>query len=71
MIYTFDVKQGSEDDFVESWLAPTELFKEHAGNGGSRLHKAAIGNFVAYAQAQPSDFGTSGGKIARGSWSYT
>ena len=50
MIYTFDVKQGSEDDFVESWLAPTELFKEHAGNGGSRLHKAATGNYVAYAQ---------------------
>ncbi len=50
VIYTFDVKPGSENDFVEAWSALTELFKEHAGSGGSRLHKAAAGNYVAYAQ---------------------
>jgi len=50
VIYTFDVKPGAENDFVEAWSALTELFKEHAGSGGSRLHKAAAGNYVAYAQ---------------------
>ena len=50
VIYTFDVKPGSENDFIQSWSTLTELFKEHAGSGGSRLHKAAAGNYVAYAQ---------------------
>ena len=50
VIYTFDVKPGSENDFVEAWSALTELFKEYAGSGGSRLHKSAAGNYVAYAQ---------------------
>lgn len=50
VIYTFDVKPGAENDFVEAWSALTELFKEHAGSGGSRLHKASTGSFVAYAQ---------------------
>ena len=30
VIYTLDVKPGSENDFVEAWSALTELFKEHA-----------------------------------------
>ncbi len=50
VIYTFEVKPGSENDFVKAWSALTQLFKEHAGSGGSRLHKAATGNYVAYAQ---------------------
>ena len=50
VIYTFEVKPGSENDFVKAWSALTQLFKEHAGSGGSRLHKAATGNYVAYPQ---------------------
>ena len=50
VIYTFEVKPGSENDFVKAWSALTQLIKEHAGSGGSRLHKAATGNYVAYAQ---------------------
>jgi hypothetical protein len=50
VIYTFYVKPGAENDFVKAWSALTELFKVHAGSGGSRLHKASNGNYVAYAQ---------------------
>jgi len=50
VIYTFEVKPGAENDFVKAWSALTQLFKEYAGSGGSRLNKAATGNYVAYAQ---------------------
>ena len=50
VIYTFYVKPGAENDFVKAWSALTELFKEHAGSGGSRLHRDPSGTYVAYAQ---------------------
>lgn len=49
-IYQFQVKPGKEADFVEAWKQVTEGIKKYRGGLGSRLHRDAEGNFIAYAQ---------------------
>lgn len=50
VIYTFKVKPGLEEGFIESWVGLTQLIYSNGGSLGSKLHKAQNGNYVAYAQ---------------------
>lgn len=50
IIYTFTVKEGMEETFIQSWKSMTKLIYEHEGSLGSRLHKSDDNDYVAYAQ---------------------
>jgi quinol monooxygenase YgiN len=50
VIYTFKVRSGMEDSFMEGWSRLTEAIRETRGGLGSRLHKSDNGWWVAYAQ---------------------
>ncbi len=50
VIYRWRLKPGLEDQFVKAWTRVTELYVEHRGGLGSRLHKGSDGIWVAYAQ---------------------
>ncbi|MEN8230862.1 MAG: antibiotic biosynthesis monooxygenase [Bacteroidota bacterium] len=50
VIYTFKVRPGMEDSFMEGWSCLTEAIRETRGGLGSRLHKSDNGWWVAYAQ---------------------
>ena len=50
VILEFDVTDGMEDEFLEAWIATTELIHQHFGSLGSRLHEPKNGKFIAYAQ---------------------
>ena len=50
VLYKFTVKLDHEDQFRQHWLAVTKHLYEHAGSLGSRLHRAAIGEYIGYAQ---------------------
>ena len=50
VIYTFKVRPGMEDSFMEGWSRVTEAIRETRGGMGSRLHKSDNGWWVAYAQ---------------------
>lgn len=50
VIYSFQTRPGSEDQFVEAWTKLTRLIYENRGSLGSRLHKASEGEYIAYAQ---------------------
>mgnify|MGYP001597052458 CR=1 FL=1 len=50
VIYSFKVKQGQSDNFIEAWKDMTNLIIKYEGGLGSRLHKQSEFNFIAYAQ---------------------
>ena len=50
VIYSFNVKENSEQEFIEAWKALTLLIRKHEGSLGSRLHKKDSINYIAYAQ---------------------
>ncbi len=50
VIYRWELKPGREDDFIAAWARLTAAIREHRGGLGSRLHRAADGLWVAYAQ---------------------
>lgn len=50
-VYEFEVKEGSEAVFRESWLEVTKAIFQRCGSFGSRLHQSDVPNvFVGYAQ---------------------
>lgn len=49
VLYSFKVKEGREEDFIQSWKSLTELIYRYEGSFGSKLHKDQNGNFIAYA----------------------
>ena len=49
-IYRFNVKEGMDAQFIDSWGALTRMIYEFEGSLGSRLHKQADGVYIAYAQ---------------------
>ena len=50
VIYTFKVRPGMEESFMEGWSRLTEAIRDTRGGMGSRLHKSDNGWWVAYAQ---------------------
>ena len=50
VIYTFKVKDGKDQDFLDSWTGLTKLIYKHEGSLGSKVHKDKNGDYVAYAQ---------------------
>ena len=50
VVYRWELKPGREDSFIQAWRKLTELIRDQRGGLGSRLHKAADGTWVAYAQ---------------------
>jgi len=50
IIYSFKIKSGNKDAFIESWAAYTRFIYEYEGSFGSRLHQLDATNFIAYAQ---------------------
>jgi quinol monooxygenase YgiN len=49
VLYRWKIKPGTENTFREAWKALTEAIRVRSGTGGSRLHRADGGEFVAYA----------------------
>ena len=49
-IYQFEVIQGQEEQFKESWNALTKLIIKYENSVGSRLHHADGQVYIAYAQ---------------------
>lgn len=49
-IYEFVVKEGQDTTFIKNWEIVTEAIFKFRGSLGSRLHKEAVGKYVAYAQ---------------------
>lgn len=50
VIYSFEVKEGKVDQFINGWEGLTKLIYEFEGSLGSRLHKVGELDYVAYAQ---------------------
>jgi heme-degrading monooxygenase HmoA len=50
VIYSFQVKEGAESDFVSAWKEMTQMIYDFEGSYGSRLHYAGNGKYIAYAQ---------------------
>ena len=50
VIYSFEIKKGQNENFIQSWKKLTNLIKQYAGGLGSRLHKKNDYTYVAYAQ---------------------
>jgi heme-degrading monooxygenase HmoA len=50
VVYQFEVKEGREKDFLESWRVVTEAVYKFKGSLGSRLHRNIDGTYIAYAQ---------------------
>jgi hypothetical protein len=50
VIYRWRVEKKHENEFQRRWHEITEDILEHHGGGGSRLHKAENGDWVAYAR---------------------
>ena len=50
VVYEFQVRPGGEAAFGEGWARVTDALRAHRGSRGSRLHAAADGKLVAYAQ---------------------
>lgn len=66
VIYSFHVKPGQEEAFLQSWAEMTELIYKHENGLGSRLHKEADGHYIAYAQWPDAEtYDKSGGHIPR------
>ena len=49
-IYWWRLKPGKEDQFREGWRRGTKAIMAKHGGLGSRLHRAADGRMIAYAQ---------------------
>lgn len=49
VIYSFQVLEGKEDEFILAWKGLTELIYEFRGSLGSRLHKLNESEYIAYA----------------------
>lgn len=49
-IYSWRLKPGKEDQFREGWRRGTRAIMAKHGGLGSRLHQAADGRMIAYAQ---------------------
>lgn len=50
VIYRWTILAGKEEQFQAAWATLTEEIRDHAGGLGSRLHRAADGTWLAYAQ---------------------
>lgn len=50
VIYRWRVEEKDEKEFQRRWHEITEEIVAHHGGGGSRLHKAENGDWVAYAR---------------------
>ena len=50
VLYRWQVKPGSEDEFRDAWHRATEAIYRHRGSLGSRLMQAGDGDFYALAQ---------------------
>ncbi len=50
VIYQFKAMENSERDFEDAWAERTLEIRQSMGSLGSRLHKAADGTYIAYAQ---------------------
>lgn len=50
VVYSFKVKPNHEISFENAWRQMTELIYKFEGGLGSRLHKQAELNYIAYAQ---------------------
>ncbi|HLL75244.1 MAG TPA: antibiotic biosynthesis monooxygenase [Pyrinomonadaceae bacterium] len=49
-LYRWRLKEGQEEKFREGWRRLTEEIRGRRGSHGSRLHRAADGTWIAYAQ---------------------
>ena len=49
VIYSFQVQEGKEAQFIAAWKGLTKLIYEHRGSLGSRLHKFNESEYIAYA----------------------
>ena len=49
VVYSFKLKNGKENEFIENWKFGTRLIYEYEGSLGSRLHKIESNMFMAYA----------------------
>lgn len=50
VVYTWAVKPGNEDAFVDAWHRATIAIMGRCSSYGSRLHRADDGTFVGYAR---------------------
>lgn len=50
VIYSFNVIDGKENDFINAWAELTKLIYKFSGSYGSRLHKVDKQLFIGYAQ---------------------
>ncbi len=50
VIYRWKLKPGTEDNFRDAWRRGTIDIRDRFGTGGSRLHHAEDGTWVAYAR---------------------
>ena len=50
VVYRWEVREGKEALFEQTWAQVTELIRSHRGGLGSRLHRCEDGTWVAYAQ---------------------
>ena len=50
VIYSFKVKMGHDQKFIDSWEGLTKLIHEYEGSQGSRLHQMDHHYYIAYAQ---------------------
>ncbi len=62
VLYSFKVKIGKDQQFVDSWRGLTKLIYKHEGSLGSRLHKEKEGEYLAYAQWPSKDIWENSGK---------
>jgi heme-degrading monooxygenase HmoA len=68
VIYSFQVKPGCEQDFIDSWAELTELIYQYEGSLGSRLHKKGDLHYIAYAQWPDKEtWQKAGGKLPQSS----
>lgn len=49
VLYRFKLKAGAEQRFRDAWRLATCAIREQYGTSGSRLHRAADGDLIAYA----------------------
>ncbi|MCB0481623.1 MAG: antibiotic biosynthesis monooxygenase [Flavobacteriales bacterium] len=50
VIYSFEVKQGLNEELIFTWTELTKLIYKYEGSLGSRLHHASENKYIAYAQ---------------------
>jgi heme-degrading monooxygenase HmoA len=49
VVYHWSVREGAQEPFERAWADVTRAIRADCGSGGSRLHRAADGTYVAYA----------------------